>query len=280
MADIQSRLPVKIVDDTSGAIATVTAGNAVKIDGSAVTHPVSGTITNVPSGTQTVITTEGIADNAGFTDGTSKVLMAGFAFDEVAGTSLTENDAAAARIDAKRAQVLVIEDATTRGQRASVGASGALKVDGSAFTQPVSGTFTATPSGTQPVSGTVTAVQSGTYTVIENPATTGIVCSYGTAATVAAASTGTISYTVTAAKTLYLKSVIASSSGAPCKVIVDYGAGPTTLAVGFYSSANPFLVIPFNEAPGIAASTVVNVKIRNDAQSTQDLYATIMGQEI
>jgi hypothetical protein len=221
MADVQSYFPVKIVDNSTGTTAAVTSGNAVKVDGSAVTQPVSGTIThvpsgtqtvagtvtavqsgtyavsgtvtnvpsgtqtvagtvtnvpsgtqpvsgtvtNVPSGTQTVTTTEAITDNAGFTDGTSKVLMAGFAFDESAGTSLTENDAAAARIDSKRAQVLVIEDATTRGQRATVSAAGAVKIDGSAVTHPVSGTITNVPSGTQPVSGTVTHVPSGTQTI-------------------------------------------------------------------------------------------------------------------
>jgi hypothetical protein len=52
--------------------------------------------------------------------------MQGFIFDEVAGTALTENDAAAGRVDSKRAIVGVIEDATTRGQRAAVSSAGAL----------------------------------------------------------------------------------------------------------------------------------------------------------
>lgn len=66
-----------------------------------------------------------LVDNAGFTDGTSSVTATGFIFDEVAGTALTENDVAAARIDSKRAQIGVIEDATTRGQRLAVSAAGA-----------------------------------------------------------------------------------------------------------------------------------------------------------
>lgn len=78
-----------------------------------------------------------IADNAAFTDGTTKVSMAGYIFDETAGTALTENDAGAARIDSKRAQVLVIEDTTTRGQRLSITAANAAKVDGSAVNQPI-----------------------------------------------------------------------------------------------------------------------------------------------
>jgi len=66
---------------------------------------------------------ETIADNAGFTDGTSKLFPQGYIFDETAGTGLTENDIAAARVDSKRAIVNVIEDATTRGQRAAVQAA-------------------------------------------------------------------------------------------------------------------------------------------------------------
>lgn len=70
-----------------------------------------------------------VVDNAGFTDGTTRLLCAGFIFDEVSGTALTENDVAAARIDAKRAQVLTLEDETTRGQRLQITAAKAARVD-------------------------------------------------------------------------------------------------------------------------------------------------------
>lgn len=72
------------------------------------------------TGTVTTFDIQTLTDNLGFTDGTSKLFGAGYIFDEVAGTALTENDAAAARIDAKRAQIFVIEDGTTRGTRAAV----------------------------------------------------------------------------------------------------------------------------------------------------------------
>lgn len=72
------------------------------------------TVTTVS--TVTNITNQGhLADNAAFTDGTTRLMMAGYIFDETAGTALTENDAAAARVDSKRAQVMVIEDVSTRG---------------------------------------------------------------------------------------------------------------------------------------------------------------------
>lgn len=70
-----------------------------------------------------------LVDNAGFTDGTSSVSTSGYIFDEVAGIALTENDVAAARIDSKRSQVLVLEDATTRGQRQAVTAAGAASAN-------------------------------------------------------------------------------------------------------------------------------------------------------
>lgn len=103
--------------------------------------PVSGTVSVTGVATEATLAAfaaYALADNAGFTDGTSKVFPAGFIFDDVAGTALTENDVAAARIDSKRAQVLVIEDATTRGRKATVSAGGALLTDASATTQPVS----------------------------------------------------------------------------------------------------------------------------------------------
>lgn len=97
------------------------------VDPSGVTLTVaSHAVTN--AGTFAVQDSEKVTDNAGFTDGTTKVLPAGYIFDETAGTALTENDAAAARIDTKRAQVLVLEDESTRGQRATVNSSKGLAV--------------------------------------------------------------------------------------------------------------------------------------------------------
>lgn len=90
--------------------------------------PVSGTVTANIGTTNGLaldasITAQSLVDNAAFTDGTTRVQPIAFILDETGGTALTENDAAAARIDSKRAQVLVIEDATTRGIRTTVKAA-------------------------------------------------------------------------------------------------------------------------------------------------------------
>jgi len=131
-----------------GTVTTIT--NVVHVDDNGSTLSIddgAGSLTVDNGGTFAVQDSQVVADNAAFTDGTTKVFAAGYVYDEVAGTALTENDAAAARIDVKRAQVLTIEDATTRGQRATVSAAGALKVDNSAVTQPVSGTVTVQDGG-------------------------------------------------------------------------------------------------------------------------------------
>src|SRR6185503_6883919 len=103
----------KIVDSAGSNVAAVDASGRVKVDASGVAVPITdngASVTVDNAGTFPVQDSEKLADNAGFTDGTSKVGMCGFVFDEAAGTALTENDAAAARVDSKRAQVFVIED--------------------------------------------------------------------------------------------------------------------------------------------------------------------------
>lgn len=119
-ASIAAGIPGGIQGGITGGIAGGLAGG------------ISGAIT-LPTGAATETSVAAIlaamlVDNAGFTDGTSKVLPGGYIFDEVAGTALTENDVAAARIDSKRTQIFVQEDETTRGQRQTVYASKAAKV--------------------------------------------------------------------------------------------------------------------------------------------------------
>lgn len=121
-------------------VAGVASGIAVPVTDNSSTLSVddgAGSLTVDNGGTFAVQDSQVLADNAGFTDGTSKVFAAGYIYDEVAGTALTENDVAAARINVNRAQVATIEDGTTRGRYATVTASNALKVDASAVAVPV-----------------------------------------------------------------------------------------------------------------------------------------------
>lgn len=152
------------INNASGASAVniQDGGNSITVDGTvAATQSGTWNVTNIsgtvslPTGAATsanqttmitgiqLLDDAIVTDNGAFVDGTTKLNMSGFVFDETAGTALTENDAAAARVDSKRAQIAVLEDPTTRGRYATVTASNALRVDNSAVTQPVSGTITA-----------------------------------------------------------------------------------------------------------------------------------------
>ena len=179
--------------------------NALKVDGSAVTQPVSGTVTanagtgnfnfigtktnnnaapgatNVgvlpaianaaaqswTEGDQVGLSTDlsgnlrvtgslsvgGTTDNSAFTAGTSTGTPAmGFYHSTI--DAVTDGRSAALAIDSKRNLFEVIRDAAGNARGANVTAGNALTVDGSAVTQPVSGTFW---QATQPVSGTVTS---------------------------------------------------------------------------------------------------------------------------
>jgi hypothetical protein len=146
-----------------------------------------GTAAVTNAGTFAVQDSEKIADNAAFTDGTTKVNPVGYIFDETAGTALTENDIGAARMDSKRALVFGLEDATTRGQRAAVSAAGRLSVDASGVAVPVtdnSGSLTVdAPVGT-PVFATITPSATGGWSKIKYAAqTTTVQTPKGTAAT-------------------------------------------------------------------------------------------------
>lgn len=166
----------------------------------------------------------------------------------------------------------------------------ALKVDNSGITQPITGTITTVPSGTATVSVDGTVAVSGT--VFSSNITTDatkVVSQYGEVNSVASLSSGDIYYTLAPSTTFYLKGVMASSSGGPCKVIVDYGelsggtiTAGTTIATGFYSSAVPYLLMEFLQAEIITSGINpygVRVRILNNNVNAQNVYAKIMGQK-
>lgn len=142
-----------LIDASGQAVPVTDNGGSITVDG---TVSISGTVAATQSGSWSVSVTgsvttadsQVVTDNAAFTDGTTKLFMGGYIYDETAGTALTENDAAAARVDSKRSQVVVLEDATIRGRRAYVTAAGELSVS-------------AVQSGTW----SVNAVQSGSWAV-------------------------------------------------------------------------------------------------------------------
>lgn len=136
---------------------SLTTSGAVRTDSSAVTQPVSGTVTaNAGTGNFTVVQGTGtnlhvvcdsgcggpasFADNSAFTFGTTNIGNIGYVFDDTAPNSVTENNAATPRMSANRVPYGQIRDAAGNERGANVTAANALVVDGSAVTQPVSGT--------------------------------------------------------------------------------------------------------------------------------------------
>lgn len=77
-------------------------------------------------------------DDAAFVPATTKVLMAGFEFNNSSPDSVDEGDAGAARMSANRNQYIQIRDSAGNERGVNVTAGNALVVDGSAVTQPVS----------------------------------------------------------------------------------------------------------------------------------------------
>ncbi len=195
---------VELVDSGGTNKAAISAGGAVKVDGSAATQPISGTVTANQGGSWTVTATIqsnasiNVAQIAGTTTdtntgnasaGTQRVVLASnqpalpasqsgsWTVTANAGTNLNTS---ALALDTSVNGVLLSQGSATSGQKGpllqgavttsapsytttqtsplSLTTAGALRVDASATTQPVSGTVTANAgSGTFTVAGTVTA---------------------------------------------------------------------------------------------------------------------------
>jgi hypothetical protein len=144
-----------------GNSATVTASNALKVDGSATTQPISGTIT-ANAGTGTFAVSGTVTANIG-TSG-SLALDTSVSKLTLAQGSTTSGESG----PLIQGAVTTASPTYTTSQTSplSLTTAGALRVDASSTTQPISGTVTANAgSGTFTVSGTVASTQSGTWTV-------------------------------------------------------------------------------------------------------------------
>lgn len=110
-------------------------------------------------------------DEDAFTVGTTPVNIAGYLVDETTPDSAPEDSAAAPRMAPNRVPYAILRDAAGNERGADVTAANALKVDGSAVTQPVSGTVGATQSTSPWVigdgGGSITVDVSGSVVVTD-----------------------------------------------------------------------------------------------------------------
>lgn len=136
-----SPLPVQVHDGTTGV--SVTAGGAVYTNIRNAAGTEMGT-TSSPlqvqigdgtdqatvdsSGNLNVVLAEGIADDAAFTPGTSKVVPVGATFDDTTPDSVNEGDIGAIRMSANRNAYTTIRDAAGNERGANVNASNELSV--------------------------------------------------------------------------------------------------------------------------------------------------------
>lgn len=135
---------------TVQGIASMTA---LVVDGSGVTQPVSGTVTanlsatdntvldNIDADTSAIQTAVELiddaikADDAAFTPATTKVMMAGFEFDDTLPDVVDEGDAGAARMSARREIYTQIRDAAGNERGLNVDANGAIGVTNVGLTE-------------------------------------------------------------------------------------------------------------------------------------------------
>lgn len=215
-----------------------------------------------------------IVDDAAFTPAVSSVTAVGFFADETAPDSVDEGDIGAARMTLDRRQLMVLTDASTESQRLAIDASGFAQVDIAAVS------VTAVP-----VSAT-TSINSETNPIFVQSVTTGLSASevhdFDTAAAVAGDGTSNHDYTVVNTTFLLKRVEFASSGGSKVEIQTGPVASLVTVAVAFIEKAGGKEVVVFDpprEVPVTSTGTVRVIRTNRQGAS-QDLYSTIMGNDV
>lgn len=128
-------------------------------------------------------------------------------------------------------------------------------------------------SATNPVSVSFSSAPVGT--AVDN---------YLVSSAIAANATSNHDYTVTSGKTLILKQIEATGSGkAKMEVQIETAAASgvfNTIVVQFNSTANTNMSVHFDDPKQVVSGARVRVIRTNRDNQPQDLYSTIMGQEV
>jgi len=272
---------------------TVSVSNTVTVNGQVTAVPsgtqivsgtvtVDGSVTAVPTGTQTVSVSNTVTVNGQVTAVPTGTQI-------VSGTVTVDGSVTA--VPTGTQTVSVSNTVAVSGQVTAV-PTGTQIVSG---TVTVDGSVTAVPVGTQSVVGTNTAgtdVTTGIFTIqgvatgVSVPVnikdyTVGTVNDFSTA-DVAASSSNTIVSHAVPSGSFVLKGIQSSSSAGPVKIVVKVANSTltTTLCVGFFSSANPFVNFNFNQGYIVGSGNTVQVVGFNNALSSQTIYSSINGLTI
>lgn len=302
MADYNSSLPIrtenagdvvaKISDatipsqqlavDSSGRITTKIQDGAGNGLSSSTTTP-TGTeqaliVRSIPSGTQavsgTVAATQSGTWSQRLQDGTGNNITS-----QVNGTQRALDvgiNVAGVQVDPRAIRTLTSTDVVT--SRLQDGAGNALTSSTAGATRPLDTIL-------RDAAGTVLGSSANPLVVSSSAVPIGTAISdYNTAASIAAAASSSHSYTVSAGKTLLLKQIEATGSGkSRIEVAIETGVATgvyTTIVVQFNSAATPNMSVRFADPKSVAAGVRVRVTRTNRDNTAQDLYSTILGQEI
>lgn len=303
MADISRYgLPISIVDPTNTTLfATVNSQGALLVDNSSATPVVQGTVTAIPSGTYTIAPDSGsLFTVVQSTTGSQSVY--GTITSVPSGTYTVDGSVSVGNFPATQTVDGTVTAVPTGTYTVSFG--GTQTVEGTVTSVP-SGTYTIAPesgalftvvpsaSASQSVYGTVTATPSGTYTIsgagtMHTPSggvvsvsdlSVGdvLVSLHQQSSAIGTSSTATVAtFSIASPDIFNMRSVIASASSGPCKVSVKDSDG-STIATGFFSSIYPTVQIGFPAGYTISGKEI-RVLVTNNAVTSQDLYASIMGR--
>ena len=315
MADIVTGLGINIFGNgytggvgQTGLVVDV-SNNALKVDSSSFTQPIIGTGVAGTAATG-VVTIQGIA-------GMTPVAITGNITAVAGGTQEISGTVSIAGVVTSvfsGTQTVSVSNTVTVNGSVTAVPTGTQEVTG---TVSIAGTVTTSPTGTQTVSvsntvtvdGSVTAVPVGTQAVVgTNTAgtnvTTGIFTIQGVTsgvavpvnvidslsgsvndfntADIAASSSGTVVSRGISSGSFILKGVQSSSSAGPVKVIVTVAnsTATTTLSVGFFSSASPFVFFDYPQGYVVSSGNTVSVVGVNNAISSQTIYSSINGLSV
>jgi len=303
MADISRYgLPISIVDPTNTTLfATVNSQGALLVDNSSATPVVQGTVTAIPSGTYTIAPDSGSLFTV-VQSSTSSQSVYGTITSVPSGTYTVDGSVSVGNFPATQTVDGTVTAVPTGTYTVSLG--GTQTVEGTVTSVP-SGTYTIAPesgalftvvpsaSASQSVYGTVTATPSGTYTIsgagtMHTPSggvvsvsdlSVGdvLVSLHQQSSAIGTSSTATVAtFSIASPDIFNMRSVIASASSGPCKVSVKDSDG-STIATGFFSSIYPTVQIGFPAGYTISGKEI-RVLVTNNAVTSQDLYASIMGR--
>ena len=303
MADISRYgLPISIVDPTNTTLfATVNSQGALLVDNSSATPVVQGTVTAIPSGTYTIAPDSGSLFTV-VQSTTSSQSVYGTITSVPTGTYTVDGSVSVGNFPATQTVDGTVTAVPTGTYTVSFG--GTQTVDGTITSVPT-GTYTIAPesgalftvvpsaSASQSVYGTVTATPSGIYTIsgagtMHTPSggvvsvsdlSVGdvLVSLHQQSSAIGTSSTATVAtFSIASPDIFNMRSVIASASSGPCKVSVKDSDG-STIATGFFSSMYPTVQIGFPAGYTISGKEI-RVLVTNNAVTSQDLYASIMGR--